>query len=154
MRKPRTKKYRPKNSNPSGGLLAIAGLDELSKSQAAEISRGHHLALSLIENGKGRYEDLNTVACALHTAKALSEAGYGPEYEARLKTAIEASNRAMDRAIAGTGLGFDGIGLQAVRTGLMVHDAQLDGVQAKHFVLAMKEVARRSQMGIAYGVAA
>lgn len=94
------------------------------------------------------------LASAMNIAIILAERGHGTEFIPTIKTALEGLQRSKDRAATGKSWALDAGAIASIREALTVHDAQCASAKMIEMRNALREVHRRIERGIAYGVAA
>jgi hypothetical protein len=124
----------------------------LPAAKQVDLALAANLALAEVLRGEGTRDDLDTIAVCANVSLVLSETGYGPENEAKIIDAQEAIMRARMRAKKMTGrIGLDGLGLQALRDLLAIHDQQMAAATTADVTAALLEVRKRMGAGQVFG---
>lgn len=113
-----------------------------------DVALFYRAAFDAMRSGRGDEEQWGTVVFTLNMALLLCEAGYGPEWETLLSTALEGAFRAKLRADKTNKWGFDGPALSAIAEALEVHEAQLAAARQADILAARDEMKRRIDAGI------
>lgn len=126
-KKPR-KKYRPRAVDPRASLerLANESREYLGEQVATELLDAAEASREAIERGKGREEDLVSLAVASNVAMLLAEQGFAKNMLADIQAAQDELTALNDRFYAGKGLVLTGPGILAVRLMLDIHKAQVE----------------------------
>jgi hypothetical protein len=124
----------------------------LDDDQQRDIAIAYGVAIDRMARGKGDAEDLGQLGFMTNVARVLCERStdeldFGKQYEPDIIEAQAALMRAHFRRRAGKTLGFDAVGLQAVRRAYQIHSAQMQVAGAGHLISASAEVTRRQQAG-------
>jgi hypothetical protein len=124
----------------------------LPAAKQVDLALAANLALADVLRGDGTRDDLDTIAVCANVSLVLSETGYGPENETKIIEAQEAIMRARMRAKKLTGrIGLDGLGLQALRDLLAIHDQQMAAATTADVTAALLEVRTRMGAGQVFG---
>lgn len=139
---------KPRRIDPTAGFRAIARRMPMHQKTIVAVESQARLALAAILSGRGRPEDLHTLGQASNIALVLAEGGAGRECIPAIKTA-QAALLAADERLARFGrVGFDGLGLIAVRELLDIYEQQIASVTAGAFDDAVDEVRARVEAGL------
>jgi hypothetical protein len=111
-------------------------------------------AFDEIVNGRGIGDHVDTLALASNVCLVLSERGYGPECEPKIKEAQQALLRVRERVSRGLRIGLDGTGAQALRDMLSTQDQQMAEAGQVEVADAVLEVRTRAAQGHVMTVAA
>lgn len=122
-------KYRPRQVFSDPVAWVINGFKPMSESgEAVSLKIKNHLALSDITQGQGDKNKVDVLIAAMNMAEALHivNPALGKEYAPEIKAAQDAIYMMAKRGVAKGRFVFTGPEMQAMNTGMEVHDAQLD----------------------------
>lgn len=124
----------------------------LDDDQQRDIAIAYGVSIDRMSRGKGDAEDLGQLGFMVNVARMLCERSteeldFGRQYLGDIVEAQHALMRAHFRKRAGKTLGFDAVGLQAIRRAYDVHIAQMQVAGAGHLLAASAEVVRRQEAG-------
>lgn len=120
-------KYKPKGVRLDAVNWVLAGMKPMNAVPATTTLRlRNHMALEALLKGEGTRDDVDLLIGALNMTEVLSLWGKGDDYKQEISDAQDAL---FQMAVRGAKTGrwlFTGPEMQAVRTGMEIHDAQLD----------------------------
>lgn len=122
-------KYRPRQVFSDPVAWVINGFKPMSESgEAVSLKIKNHSALSDITQGQGDKNKVDVLIAAMNMAEALHivNPALGKEYAPEIKAAQDAIYMMAKRGVAKGRFVFTGPEMQAMNTGMEVHDAQLD----------------------------
>ncbi|ABO60582.1 hypothetical protein LA345_38845 (plasmid) [Burkholderia vietnamiensis] len=124
----------------------------LDDDQQRDIAIAYGVAIDRMSKGMGDAEDLGQLGFMANVSRVLCERSteeldFGKQYEPDIIAAQQALMRAHFRKRAGKTLGFDAVGLQAIRRAYQIHSAQMQVAGAGHLISASAEVTRRQRAG-------
>lgn len=133
---------------PDAWAQVIQGSKVITEELADRVMLRVHAALDELRNGRPKDELtahtlMHILADAINSALVRAEA-IDPAIEVPLNAAVEAMQRADDRQAVHGHYGFDGPGLQALRTALDVYEEILRNSSEKQMVDAEAEGRRRA----------
>ena len=110
--------------------------------EAVSLKIKNHLALSDITQGQGDKNKVDVLIAAMNMAEALHivNPALGKEYAPEIKAAQDAIYMMAKRGVAKGRFVFTGPEMQAMNTGMEVHDAQLDACTIGELEQAIKYV--------------
>ena len=136
-------KYRPRQIFSDPVAWVINGFKPMSESgEAVSLKIKNHLALSDITQGQGDKNKVDVLIAAMNMAEALHIVNpqLGKEYAPEIKAAQDAIYMMAKRGVAKGRFVFTGPEMQAMNTGMEVHDAQLDACTIGELEQAIKYV--------------
>jgi hypothetical protein len=136
-------KYRPRQVFSDPVAWVINGFKPMSESgEAVSLKIKNHLALSDITQGQGDKNKVDVLIAAMNMAEALHivNPALGKEYAPEIKAAQDAIYMMAKRGVAKGRFVFTGPEMQAMNTGMEVHDAQLDACTIGELEAAIKYV--------------
>lgn len=136
-------KYRPRQIFSDPVAWVINGFKPMSESgEAVSLKIKNHLALSDITQGQGDKNKVDVLIAAMNMAEALHivNPALGKEYAPEIKAAQDAIYMMAKRGVAKGRFVFTGPEMQAMNTGMEVHDAQLDACTIGELEQAIKYV--------------
>ena len=136
-------KYRPRQVFSDPVAWVINGFKPMSESgEAVSLKIKNHLALSDITQGQGDKNKVDVLIAAMNMAEALHivNPALGKEYAPEIKAAQDAIYMMAKRGVAKGRFVFTGPEMQAMNTGMEVHDAQLDACTIGELEQAIKYV--------------
>ena len=136
-------KYRPRKVFSDPVAWVINGFKPMSESgEAVSLKIKNHLALSDITQGQGDRNKVDILIAAMNMAEALHIVNpqLGKEYAPEIKAAQDAIYMMAKRGVAKGRFVFTGPEMQAMNTGMEVHDAQLDACTIGELEQAIKYV--------------
>ena len=121
----------------------------LAVDKQRDLAIGYHSALEAIRTGKATEADAHTLAMASNVTLMLCELGLGGDQIEAVKQAQGYIVAMMDRGAETGRYAFSGPGLQAVRSLLELHDAQLESADCTEGLMlaAIREIRRRMDAG-------
>ena len=122
-------KYRPRQVFSDPVAWVINGFKPMSESgEAVSLKIKNHSALSDITQGQGDKNNVDVLIAAMNMAEALHivNPALGKEYAPEIKAAQDAIYNMAKRGVVKGRFVFTGPEMQAMNTGMEVHDAQLD----------------------------
>lgn len=148
MKKPRTKRYRPKpvSLNPLSEVFGGMSGDHAGHLQTLNIK--NHAALAALTTGVGGREEWDLLVGAINIANVMCEQGIGDEFRAATIAGRDALMAVGKRGAVSGRFVFRGDELAAMNTALACHDTQLENVRAIDIDRASNEVIRRIRHGI------
>ena len=136
-------KYRPRKVFSDPVAWVINGFKPMSDSgEAVSLKIKNHSALSDITQGQGNKDKVDVLIAAMNMAEALHIVNpqLGKEYAPEIKAAQDAIYNMAKRGVAKGRFVFTGPEMQAMNTGMEVHDAQLDACTIGELEQAIKYV--------------
>ena len=136
-------KYKPRKVFSDPVAWVINGFKPMSESgEAVSLKIKNHLALSDITQGQGDKNKVDVLIAAMNMAEALHIVNpqLGKEYAPEIKSAQDAIYMMAKRGVAKGRFVFTGPEMQAMNTGMEVHDAQLDACTIGELEAAIKYV--------------
>lgn len=148
MRKRCHRKQRPVLQNPVKYVLDGFVPMSSMKEDVQRVRIANHGALQLITKGKAGKKDVDVLIAAVNMAVAIeATCGLGADYKAEID-AMHDSVYCMGRRGLQTGrFVFTGPELQAVNTGMEVHDAQIEACTIREIEAAHAYVKQRIAAG-------
>jgi len=143
MKKPRNKKYRPKYVARNVLSTIFGGMSGDHAEHLRTIQIRNHRALAEMAQGRGTREQWDELVGAANMANVMCEQGIGNEYRAITIAARDALLEVGKRIVKTERVILKGDELNAIREGLLCHDAQLENVRAIDVERACREVERR-----------
>lgn len=119
----------------------------MTQPEQVDLALAARSAFDDITHGRGVEDHVHTLACAANVSLVLAERGFGPECEDKIKEAQQALLRAQQRQARGLAIGFDGVGAQALRDLLTIHEQQIEHAGRAEVSNALLEIHRRMQQG-------
>lgn len=136
-------KYKPRQVFSDPVAWVINGFKPMSESgEAVSLKIKNHSALSDITLGQGDKNKVDVLIAAMNMAEALHivSPALGKEYAPEIKAAQDAIYNMAKRGVAKGRFVFTGPEMQAMNTGMEVHDAQLDVCTIGELEAAIKYV--------------
>ena len=136
-------KYKPRKVFADPVAWVINGFKPMSESgEEVSLKIKNHLALSDITQGQGDKNKVDVLIAAMNMAEALHIVNpqLGKEYAPEIKAAQDAIYMMAKRGVAKGRFVFTGPEMQAMNTGMEVHDAQLDACTIGELEAAIKYV--------------
>jgi len=136
-------KYRPRRIILDPVSWVISGMKPVSSSgEAVGLKIKNHQALLEITQGNGNRDSVDILIAAMNMAEALYiiNADLGKQYAEEIKAAQDAIYTMAKRGVAKNKFLFTGLEMQAMNTGMEVHDAQLDACTIAELETAIKYV--------------
>ena len=143
MKKPRNKKYVPKYVARNVLSTIFGGMSGDHAEHLRTIQIRNHRALAEMAQGRGTREQWDELVGAANMANVMCEQGIGNEYRAITIAARDALLEVGKRIVKTERVILKGDELNAIREGLLCHDAQLENVRAIDVERACQEVERR-----------
>lgn len=136
--------YRPKNVILDTMQWVKQGMKTIDQTgpTATSLRLKNHLALEAMLKGDGTTDDIDVLIACFNVAEALAMRKLGQEYRAEITAAQDAILAMSQRGIKVKRFLFTGPEMQAVRTGMDVHNAQLDVCTVADLEKALDLVAR------------
>ena len=136
-------KYKPRQVFSDPVSWVINGFKPMSESgEAVSLKIKNHSALSDITQGQGDKNKVDVLIAAMNMAEALHivNPALGKEYAPEIKAAQDAIYHMAKRGVVKGRFVFTGPEMQAMNTGMEVHDAQLDACTIGELEAAIKYV--------------
>ena len=136
-------KYRPRRVILDPVSWVISGMKPVSStSEAVGLKIKNHQALLEITQGNGNRDSVDVLIAAMNMAEALYiiNANLGKDYATEIKAAQDAIFHMARRGVEKGKFLFTGLEMQAMNTGMEVHDAQLDTCTIAELETAIKFV--------------
>lgn len=136
-------KYRPRRIILDPVSWVISGMKPVSStSEAVGLKIKNHQALLEVTQGNGNRDSVDVLIAAMNMAEALYiiNANLGKDYATEIKAAQDAIYNMAKRGVAKGKFLFTGLEMQAINTGMEVHDAQLDACTIAELETAIKYV--------------
>ena len=136
-------KYRPRRVILDPVSWVISGMKPVSStSEAVGLKIKNHQALLEITQGNGNRDSVDILIAAMNMAEALYviNANLGKDYATEIKAAQDAIFHMARRGVEKGKFLFTGLEMQAMNTGMEVHDAQLDTCTIAELETAIKFV--------------
>lgn len=136
-------KYRPRRVILDPVSWVISGMKPVSStSEAVGLKIKNHQALLEITQGNGNRDSVDILIAAMNMAEALYiiNSDLGKDYATEIKAAQDAIYTMAKRGVAKGKFLFTGLEMQAMNTGMEVHDAQLDACTIAELETAIKYV--------------
>lgn len=136
-------KYKPRKVFSDPVAWVINGFKPMSESgEAVSLKIKNHSALSDITKGQGDKDKVDVLIAAMNMAEALHivNPALGKEYALEIKEAQDAIYNMAKRGVSKGRFVFTGPEMQAMNTGMEVHDAQLDACTIGELEAAIKYV--------------
>lgn len=133
-------KYKPKPVLPDPLNWVLSGFKPMREmNEATTLRIKNHDALLQITQGKGGRAQIDILIAAMNMAEALYRVNpaLGLEYADEIKEAQDAIYVMSKRGLAKGSFLFTGLELQAMNTGMDVHDAQLDACNVSELEKAL-----------------
>jgi hypothetical protein len=121
----------------------------LTDDQQRDLGLAYHIAFENMLK-RGSEEDWYVLAGSLNVALVLAEKGYGEEFIPEVKAAMEALMAAKYRADRTKRWAFDGVGIQAMRTALEIHDQQCALATRAEIKTVLQAIVKRANEGHMY----
>lgn len=119
----------------------------ISTPEQVDLALAARSAFDDITHGRGAEDHIHTLACVANVSLVLSERGYGPECEDKIKDAQQALMRLKERQARTSRIGFDGPGAQCTRDLLDIHEQQIEHAGRAEVSAALLEVHNRMNSG-------
>ena len=135
--------YRPRQMLADPVNWVINGFKPMNSSgQAISLKIKNHQALFDVTQGEGDRDKIDILIAAMNIAEALYIVNpqLGKDYAAEIKAAQDAIFSMAKRGLVKDRFLFTGLEMQAMNTGMEVHDAQLDACSISELELAIKIV--------------
>lgn len=145
MKKPRNKKYTPRESRDPTQIFG-----GMSGDHAAHLQRlncRNHAAMAAMATGAGTRAHWDLLVGAINMANVMCEQGIGNEFRQATIAGRDAMCSSGKRAVTTGRFAFSGDELQVMNEALACHDAQLENVRAIDVERAAEEVMRRIRHG-------
>jgi hypothetical protein len=136
-------KYRPRNIISDPVTWVINGMKPVSSSgEAVNLKIKNHQALLEVTQGNADRNSVDILIAAMNMAEALYviNADLGKQYATEIKAAQDAIYHMARRGVQKGKFLFTGLEMQAINTGMEVHDAQLDTCTIAELETAIKYV--------------
>ena len=136
-------KYKPRKVFSDPVAWVINGFKPMSESgEAVSLKIKNHSALSDITQGQGDKNKVDVLIAAMNMAEAMHivNPALGKEYAPEIKAAQDAIYNMAKRGVVKGRFVFTGPEMQAMNTGMEVHDAQLDVCTIGELEAAIKYV--------------
>lgn len=124
----RNKKYRPKRILRDPLAYVVEGMTAIPKYESYMVDVGitTHAAMANLTQGKATKTDINRLINAGNMSEALHRRGFGKEYEAVLRTGIDALYEVAIRGAKTNKFVLRASEMEAINMLLELHDAQLE----------------------------
>ena len=135
--------YRPRNVMTDPVSWVINGFKPMSSYEAAVgLKIKNHQALFDVTQGEGDRDKIDVLIAAMNIAEALYLVNpqLGKDYAAEIKAAQDAIYSMGKRGLAKNRFLFTGPEMQAMNTGMAIHEAQLDACNVSELEAAIKIV--------------
>ena len=136
-------KYRPRQIFSDPVTWVINGLRPVSQhGESIGLKIKNHSALSDVTKGQGSRDKVDVLIAAMNIAEALYTVNpdLGKQYAEEIKAAQDAIFYMARRGVEKERFVFTGLEMQAMNTGMEVHDAQLDACTVGELEAAIKYV--------------
>lgn len=136
-------KYRPRKVFTDPVSWVLNGLKPVSShGEAIGLKIKNHSALSDVTQGRGDRDKVDVLIAAMNMAEALYTVNpdLGKQYAQEIKAAQDAIFHMARRGVEKGRFVFTGLEMQAINTGMEVHDAQLDTCTVAELEKAMDYV--------------
>ena len=136
-------KYRPRKIFSDPVTWVINGFKPVSEyCEAIGLKIKNHSALSDVTKGQGSRDKVDVLIAAMNMAEALYTVNpdLGKQYAVEIKAAQDAIFHMARRGVEKERFVFTGLEMQAMNTGMEVHDAQLDACTVGELEAAIKYV--------------
>ncbi len=136
-------KYRPRKVFADPVTWVINGLRPMSEhEEAIGLKIKNHSALSDVTQGHGDRNKVDVLIAAMNMAEALYTVNpdLGKQYAEEVKAAQDAIFHMARRGVERGSFVFTGLEMQAINTGMEVHDAQLDACTVGELEAAIEYV--------------
>jgi hypothetical protein len=136
-------KYRPRNIISDPVTWVINGMKPVSSSgEAVNLKIKNHQALLEVTQGNADRNSVDILIAAMNMAEALYviNPDLGKQYATEIKASQDAIYHMARRGVEKGKFLFTGLEMQAMNTGMEVHDAQLDTCTIAELETAMKYV--------------
>ncbi len=136
-------KYRPRKVFADPVTWVINGLKQVSEhEEAIALKIKNHSALSDVTKGQGSRDKVDVLIAAMNMAEALYTVNpdLGKQYAQEIKAAQDAIFHMARRGVEKGRFLFTGLEMQAMNTGMEVHDAQLDACTVGELEAAIEYV--------------
>jgi hypothetical protein len=143
MKRPRNKKYRPRQvaTNPIAEIFG--GMGSTHAQHLQELHIKNHAALAAMVQGRGTRDDWDRLVGAINMANVMCEQGIGNEFREQTIAARDALCQVGVRYHKFGSFGFTGAELMTMNEAFTCHEAQLENVRAIDIDRAANEVLRR-----------
>ena len=122
-------KYRPRKIISDPVSWVISGMKPISSSgEAISLKIKNHQAMLDVTKGEGNKDSVDVLIAAMNIAEALYKINpdLGIDYAVEIKAAQDAIYSMAKRGVEKDKFLFTGVEMQAINTGMDIHDAQLD----------------------------
>lgn len=136
-------KYRPRKIFSDPVTWVINGFKPVSEyGEAIGLKIKNHSALSDVTKGQGSRDKVDVLIAAMNMAEALYTVNpdLGKQYAVEIKAAQDAIFHMARRGVEKERFVFTGLEMQAMNTGMEIHDAQLDACTVGELEAAIKYV--------------
>lgn len=130
-----------------GGIRLLGLRAPLAEGAQTTIGVRNHFALKALEEGMASDQHMARLAHALNIGLVLSELDIGREYLTQVQAAQRALVTCAERSRTAGYWHVDDAEREAIRTGLVVHDAQLGLASLTEIAAAEDEIRRRKVRG-------
>jgi len=134
------KQYKPRGVLRDPISFVIKGMRPADPNAQLKAKINLHGAMANLVQGRGTKEDWQEVANGLNVGLALAEMGYGKEFVPDIVKAQGAMALLRDQGKSTGRFIFRGEEMQAVNTGLDLHDQQIELAPVKDFEQAIRAV--------------
>lgn len=136
-------KYRPRKIFSDPVTWVINGFKPVSEhGESIGLKIKNHSALSDVTKGQGSRDKVDVLIAAMNMAEALYTVNpdLGKQYAVEIKAAQDAIFHMARRGVEKERFVFTGLEMQAMNTGMEIHDAQLDACTVGELEAAIKYV--------------
>lgn len=136
-------KYRPRKIFSDPVTWVINGFKPVSEyGEAIGLKIRNHSALADVTKGQGSRDKVDVLIAAMNMAEALYTVNpdLGKQYAVEIKAAQDAIFHMARRGVEKERFVFTGLEMQAMNTGMEIHDAQLDACTVGELEAAIKYV--------------
>ena len=147
MKKPRNKKYRPRQIQADPVSWAVAGVHNFPFATVDESFRVINTYVSLLKQGKARREDWNFICQMLNTAEALAQLAVGQNLLPQIRAGQDALKAIALRMIERGPTACYARELAAIDEALFMHRAQMSACTQAEYGRAVQKVKRTLMSG-------
>ncbi len=120
---------------------AITKQKPLIREKVLNLAITYRDAFERLMKGMGSEADLYTFKSSMRIAMELANRGFGKE---EMKFFVDADH-ALFRALQRSPVGFDGVGIQAMKDALELHDQQIELVSQGEMIAALRKVLKEAE---------
>lgn len=133
--------------DPHAALRAIGMQQPLDASQQGDLGVALRISFEALRTGRATEQEFHTMAACINVSLVLCERAVGAEHMPIVHSAQAALLRLWQRGKTSGRWGLDGPGLNAIKHGVELHEAQLASIIRREAAEAMREVRRRIECG-------